>query len=294
MAKGAVRPSLNLSVYLKRQLKCLPQNWIIIIYILTLSILSVRNCFLPENCNCLYTQAERSQYFLYSKYLNNGHPETTFNTRETTPQTNIKVISTQFVILLLLAGDIELNPGPTPTISTPDITQTTVPVQHTTTWTWPTHLLGRPLGAVGLVGFPRLGPDSVPVCAPRTVDPVGSVCPWLLSGPGVLAHVGGSSGFGAGRRSLGGGAVSRTGHGLGGAVSPFAEHVAGSVGLRSPAGTGRVVSMFPPEELRYTGDPGPTTFAMPTKCRYYQPNTGNHSLNDTELPEYSTHLIKRK
>lgn len=128
-------------------------------------------------------QAERSPYFLYSTYLNNGHPKITSNTREKTPQTNISVISTQLVILLLLAGDIELNPGPTPTVSTPDIIQTTVPVQHATR-TWPTHLLGWPLGAVGLVGFPRLGPAPVPVGAPRAVDK------WDRGAPGFfLARV---------------------------------------------------------------------------------------------------------
>lgn len=115
---GTVRSLPKLPDYLMQQSERLLQSWIIILYIVTLSIVSVKHCCLQENQNCLYTQADKSHHLLYSKFLNNGLSKIPSKAHERSLLNNsINVISTQLVIVLLLAGDIEVNPGPTPAVN---------------------------------------------------------------------------------------------------------------------------------------------------------------------------------
>lgn len=178
---GTVRSLPKLPDYLMQQSERLLQSWIIILYIVTLSIVSVKHCCLQENQNCLYTQADKSHHLLYSKFLNNGLSKIPSKAHERSLLNNsINVISTQLVIVLLLAGDIEVNPGPTPAVNIIGATkETTVPTnsgaQYTTIWSLPNHPFDTPLGTVGPVEFPRL-----------VVWPVGLPRPGLLRACGPV------------------------------------------------------------------------------------------------------------
>lgn len=67
---GAVRFLLKPPDYLMQSSGRFLQSWIIILYIVTLLIVSVKHCCLQENQNCVYTQTDKSYHLLYSKFNN--------------------------------------------------------------------------------------------------------------------------------------------------------------------------------------------------------------------------------
>ncbi|XDV10894.1 hypothetical protein PO909_000005 [Leuciscus waleckii] len=135
-----------------------------------------------------------------------------------------------------MAGDIEVNPGPTPVVYTIDATEETTETinsspQYTTIWSLSNRLFDPPLGAVGPVEFPRLG---------------------LLRarGPAVA-----SSWFGAGVLLADVAACGDVG-GLGGAVSPCVGRSAGFAGLGLSVGSAGIipVAAHSPERQRCRRD----------------------------------------
>lgn len=77
-----------------------------------------RHLFLPKENERAYLPVARSQFLLYSKFLDEGHSRETHRRENGT--WNIRTALLHFVVMILLAGDVELNPGPQGLVAEPD------------------------------------------------------------------------------------------------------------------------------------------------------------------------------
>ncbi len=105
------------------------QSWIFVVILL---LLSIRHCFLTETDDSNYRPAWRSQQLIYAKLLDNGLARAPLTTKdmELTPASSCLGLA-RLMITLLLAGDIEVNPGPQPATPT-ELAQPTPLAQHAT------------------------------------------------------------------------------------------------------------------------------------------------------------------
>lgn len=90
-------------------------QWFTILYAVTLLLLSIQHQFHKETTYVL-NSVRRSKHLLYSKLLINGYTKVPARSLDMTSNRRLGLI--QLTIRLLLAADVELNPGPQPAAST--------------------------------------------------------------------------------------------------------------------------------------------------------------------------------
>ena len=104
-----------------RQLKTstFSQRLMLVIALITCLVIGqTRYCSLAKNSDTIYLPAARSQYLLFTRLLNNGRATAPFTkNKEGNPSDTYRSLA-QIAVVLLLAGDVELNPEPQPASST--------------------------------------------------------------------------------------------------------------------------------------------------------------------------------
>lgn len=92
-----------------------PQSWIFTaVVILCLFACTARHQFVTKNCDDIPFPAEASQHLLFTQFLNNGHARVPVNVDSQINPLRLSLGLMHFALILLLAGDVEQNPGPLP------------------------------------------------------------------------------------------------------------------------------------------------------------------------------------
>ncbi|XP_054862308.1 uncharacterized protein LOC129347845 [Amphiprion ocellaris] len=100
-------------------------GWFLMLYVSAILVLSTRHQYFQKNNDCSPVPALQRQYAIYSKLLNNGKATAGPVTHEKLKSQKELTGHLELVLVLLLAGDVEINPGPPPP-PLPPLVQSTI------------------------------------------------------------------------------------------------------------------------------------------------------------------------